>query len=164
MARLKKAKKELTGWHVLAILLAFFGLMLAVNVYFAVVAVSSFRGEDVPRSYRQGLEYNQTISARDAQAKLGWTARTNTVVQQDGQIKLIVLVQDAEGLGVEGLSFEGVLRHPTDTANDIILDINDTGAGRYVANVTPAPGQWSLVTEAARGPDRFKVRQDIWVK
>ncbi len=157
-----KKTKALTGRHVLFILLGFFGVMIAVNAYFVVVAVKSFPGEDVPRSYRQGLEYNTTIEAREAQAKLGWTARVN-VVTDNGQ-SLILEITDKNGEGVDGLSTEGTLRHLVDTGNDRPLSFEGTGGGRYVVKLTPLSGRWVLNAQATKGEDNFKLRREIWVK
>ncbi len=163
MAKGNARKKELTGRHVLVMLLAFFGVMFAVNGYFTVAAVSSFRGEDVPRSYRQGLEYNKTIEARTVQTGLGWTARTNLIETEGNLPILILMLQDADGRGLEGVSFEAVLRHPTDTMNDTVITFEGTGAGRYVAPIDVASGNWDVRATAIKGLDRFKLRQKIWV-
>ncbi len=160
-----KKTKGLTGRHVLFTLLGFFGVMIAVNAYFVVVAVKSFPGEDVPRSYRQGLEYNTTIAAREAQAQLGWTARVNVISSKS----LIVEITDKNGKGVDGLSTTGTLRHLVDMGNDMSLNFENTGGGRYVANLDPIPehtlsGRWVLNAQAVKGDDSFKLRREIWVK
>ena len=46
---------RLNGWHVLAMLVAFFGVVIAVNVGFAVQAYSTFPGEVTARPYEEGL-------------------------------------------------------------------------------------------------------------
>ncbi len=66
---------RITGWHVLAGMILFFSTIIAVNAVFISLAVQSFPGEDQRRSYVQGLEYNDVIAQRRAQAALGWTAR-----------------------------------------------------------------------------------------
>ena len=55
---------ELKGWHVLLILMAFFGVMFSVNGVFLYHAITSFPGEDVKKSYVQGLNYNDTLAVR----------------------------------------------------------------------------------------------------
>ena len=75
--------KRVTGWHVLAVILVFFGVIITVNVIFIIQATRTFRGEDEPRSYVQGLDYNSTLAARAEQAALGWTATTEV---EDGRV------------------------------------------------------------------------------
>ena len=69
-----KKQRELTGKHVLLMLVAFFGVIIVTNVIFINAAVTSFRGEDVKGSYRQGLEYNETLETRKSEGQLGWSA------------------------------------------------------------------------------------------
>ena len=164
MARAKEKQTELTGRHVLIILLVFFGVMLAVNAYFTFVAVKSFRGEDVKGSYRQGLEYNQTIAARGEQKELGWSARVNTQSAADGGLEIIVMISDAADLPVGNLAMTGTLRHPVDLSNDIALKFEDTGGGRFTARADNVTGRWALRGEARQDGQIFKFEQDIWVK
>ena len=74
---------QVRGWHVLTALLAFFGAIIAVNIAFAVIAVRSFPGEDVRRSYVQGLQYNDTLAERRVQQALGWQASAD--LRHDGE-------------------------------------------------------------------------------
>lgn len=152
-----KAEKELTGRHVLLMLLAFFGVMLAVNIYFTFMAVTSFRGEDVPRSYRQGLEYNQTIAARGLQNELGWTARVN---QTDTHI--ILAFHDSEGQPLNHLNVEAKLRHPVDTARDIPLTFTQDNNGRYAAEAKALKGKWLLIANAQTDTQDFKFEYELW--
>ena len=159
-----RPEKELTGRHVLFILLVFFGVMIAVNAYFTIVAVKTFRGEDVPQSYRQGLEYNQTIAARLVQENMGWSARVNMMEQGDGSQRLILQIEDKMAEGIGGALISAVLRHPVDSAKDRILTFKDTSAGRYSADLGNISGQWALNATVNRDDVSFKVMQDLWVK
>jgi len=150
--------KELTGRHVLYILLAFFGVMLAVNIYFTVMAVSSFRGEDVPRSYRQGLEYNQTIAARQTQSQLGWTAGVNHI---DGRI--IVEIRDIDGDVIRGLELDAKLRHPTDTSQDRPIIFTRDLSGRFTAELPVTQGKWLLKAVTQSGDNPFKFEYELWL-
>ena len=62
--------RELTGKHVLAITVGFFGVIIAVNMVLAVQAVRTFPGLEVANGYVA----SQTFDAdRKAQEALGWT-------------------------------------------------------------------------------------------
>lgn len=139
------------GAHVLAALLAFFAIVIAVNVTFVVFAVRSFPGEDVRRSYLQGLNYNATIAERRAQAALGWHA-VAVLSDQEGGVVLNVALRDAEGAPIDGLVVAGALRWPTDERRDHDLVFEPRGQGRYVARVPSlAAGRWLLRARAERG-------------
>lgn len=136
--------KELTGRHVLFMLLAFFGIMLAVNIYFTYMAVTSFRGEDVLRSYRQGLEYNQTLDSRARQIKLGWTVSANVETSRRGTSSLIIKITDAQAKGVEGLLVKGGLAHRVDSSLDVKVNWVEKGDGVYVGELGDIQGPFVL--------------------
>ena len=117
MTTQERPQRELTGRHVLFMVVAFFVVIIAVNTYFITAAVTSFRGEDVKGSYRQGLEYNQTIAARELQYSLGWTITAN-VTKDAGEAYIIVSAVDENGRVLRGLNFDSFLRHPTDLKQD----------------------------------------------
>lgn len=144
---------EIKGWHVLAFMLAFFGLIIAVNAVFITMAVRSFPGEDVRRSYVQGLAYNDTLEARRRQEALGWRASAGFAAEW-----LEVRILDREGFAVDGAQLVGTLRRPTETRSAVALTFTGRGDGRYVAAVEGlAPGAWDLVAGATRGADSFEL-------
>lgn len=140
---------EVRGWHVLAALLGFFAIIIAVNVGFAVIAVRSFPGEDVRRSYLQGLAYNDTLAARRAQAALGWTASVG--IEGDGaDASILVELRSRDGQPIESANVVGELRWPTDSRRDRALTFERVGEGRYRALVGALPrGRWQLRANAS---------------
>lgn len=140
---------EVRGWHVLAALLGFFAIIIAVNVGFAVIAVRSFPGEDVRRSYLQGLAYNDTLAARRAQAALGWTASAGIEGDAAGATVLVEL-RSRDGQPIESANVTGELRWPTDSRRDRALNFERVGEGRYRAPVGALPrGRWQLRASAS---------------
>lgn len=142
---------EIKGGHVLAGLLLFFAIIIAINVAFAVAAVRTFPGEDERRSYTQGLRYNDTLAERRAEARLGWQARTELTQAQSGA-RLVVRLDDRAGAPIEGASIDGVLRWVPNEAGDRPLTFVAQGNGNYAADLgVLAPGRWDL---RARAHDR----------
>lgn len=139
---------ELRGVHVLFALLAFFGAIVAVNVVFAVAAVQTFPGEDVPRSYLQGLRYNETLAERHAQSAQGWRAAAGIERVREGAA-LSVTLRTSDGAPIDGAALTGALMWPADSRRDRFLSFVQSGAGRYVANVGDLPvGRWRLRARA----------------
>lgn len=135
---------RIRGWHVLASMLAFFGAVIAVNVTFAVYAVRSFPGEDVRRSYLQGLRYNETLAERRIQAALGWTATTMLLADAGGAL-LEVRLTTRDGAPIEGASLQGELQRPATAQYDRGLSFEPLGRGRYVARLGALEaGRWRL--------------------
>ncbi|MGJ8562560.1 MAG: FixH family protein [Alphaproteobacteria bacterium] len=157
-----RQEKKLTGWHVIIMLLLFFGLIVSVNTVFLVAAVKSFTGEDVKGSYRTGLEYNQRIEQRATERGLGWTVRANVI--QDQTTNLIFAISDASSLPLSGLSVEGVLRHPTDRAFDRPVTLQAGTNGTYRASVDIPPANWRFMGEATQGDTVFTFQHDVSVE
>lgn len=152
---------RLTGKHVLAIILAFFGVTIAVNGFFISAAVRSFPGEDVPRSYVQGLHYNETLAEREAQAALGWRASADFVVVGAQPVVEVRLI-DRNGAPIDGASLTGELRRPAEQASDAVLVFEGVGDGRYRAAAGELQaGRWEVRARAERGEDSFDLRGDL---
>lgn len=141
---------RIRGWHVLAMMLAFFGAVIAVNVVFAVVAVRSFPGEDVRRSYLQGVHYNDTLAQRREQAALGWQATAGFLPSADGAV-LEVVLRDRAGAPIDGAIITGEVQRPTTDAADRAIMFEAAGGGRYVAPLGDlGAGRWRLRAHAER--------------
>lgn len=139
-AQLPASEKRLKGWHVLLIMLGFFGVIFAVNGVFLYHAITSFPGEDVKKSYVQGLNYNDTLAARAAQAELGWSAEAG--LRDD---VLVFRLHDADGAPVLGKVVVGDLRRVATRESDRELVLRANGRGEYVSEALQLnPGQWSL--------------------
>lgn len=154
----------LKGWHVLAMLLVFFGTLTAVNVVFVYIAVSTLSGENSPRSYDQGLRYNDTIREAEAQERLGW--RDETKISEDGRV-LELTFTDKSGAPVTGLNVSGILGRPTVKRLDREVKLDEAGAGRYQLQLTGfEPGAWILMVTAQRSgePAAYRLKERVWVK
>lgn len=150
-------KFRLKGWHVLAGMIAFFGVIIAVNTVFITLALGSFPGEETRRSYVQGLAYNDVLAEREAQAALGWSAAANLTETQ-----VLIAVTDAQGDPVSNLALTGALQHPADMENDQVLAFEELRPGVYAAGVQGlAQGQWRLTAEA-EGDIPFALERELW--
>ena len=140
---------ELKGWHVLAIMLVFFGVTIAVNTLLTVYAISTFSGEDVSKPYMRGLEYNRTLAAREAQAKLGWTAEIDAARGGGSSIVVTVNISAADGIPKVGLTARATLRRPIDSSLDRTITLQAAEAGIYRSVLKDiSPGQWDVIVIA----------------
>ncbi|WP_417491905.1 FixH family protein [Maricaulis sp.] len=149
--------KPLRGWHVLVMVLVFFGVTIGVNATFITLALKTFPGEDVPHSYVQGLEFNETIARRQAQDELGWTARFNAV---DGALLLEVL--DAGAAPVSGLALTGEMVHPDTTQACPLVFAEDRPGVYRVALACETAGRWR-VRALNEGDAPFEVEYELWL-
>jgi nitrogen fixation protein FixH len=87
-------EKTLTGRTALLSILAFFGVVMAVNVTMMTLAVETLRGTDVDNPYSAGLAYNKEISAARAQEARGWQVVAHVERQADRQSTIRVEARD----------------------------------------------------------------------
>jgi nitrogen fixation protein FixH len=163
-----KPSWQLKGWHVLAGLLTFFGLIIAANGVFVYLALNTFSGEDVDNAYNRGLAYNDILDDREKQNAQGWTLSfTHDYQAKSETLFLRLSVDGKEGLPQRGLALSGLLRHPTNSHNDQKLTfVEDHGVG-YSAQVDKVkPGQWDVIIST--GPENmdstFNAKKRIWLK
>lgn len=146
---------RLNGWHVLAIFVAFFGVVFAVNAVMVYKAVGTFPGAVTPSSYSASQNYNGEIAAAEAQAALGWRVDENLTRDADGRAVLALSVADRAGAPIDGLAVDARLQHPVKQGEDVHGKVEAAGAGRYVARFDGVEaGLWTLAIEARRGDAR----------
>lgn len=158
MAAVDKGKgrpRELTGRIVLAAILAFFALVMAVNFTMARLAVSTFAGVETESSYKAGLTFTKETNAAVAQDARHWSVDVD--LQSPGGTGRAIQVRavDAAGKPLSGLVADGRFAHPTDARRDVVLDLEPLGDGRYRARAEVGPGQWDLVIDFTQGGDRL---------
>ena len=144
--------RELKGWHVLTMLLCFFGVTIAVNVAMSYYAIRTFSGEDVSTPYMRGLAYNETLRERATQAKRGWRAELGVRRNKAGTASIEVHIADRDAAPLSGLKVSATLRRPTNAALDRTITLAARGGGRYAGDVAGVlPGQWDVSVSAANG-------------
>lgn len=157
MAAAGKTGRPITGWHVLAMFVAFFGVIIAVNITLAWQAISTFPGLEVKNSYVA----SQTFDAeRAAQQALGWTLDHgyDPVAQE-----LRLTFTDAQGVSVQLATLDVLVGRTTEAGDDIRPNF-DGQAGVYVAPATLAQGRWMMAVEArALDGTLFRQRLEIAV-
>ena len=157
---------ELTGRHVLIMVLAFFGLVIAANVVFIVLAWQSWSGLSTDDAYRRGLAYNETLRQAEAQRALGWQVRAELVPLADGGARLSVVFTGSNDTPVERLDITGQLRRPSREGADRPVVLTGQGSGRYGTDVDlPFSGQWDLHLRATSPDGKIFILEDrLWLK
>ncbi len=138
-----KSGRELNGWHVLAMFVGGFGIIIGVNVFMATKAVSTFSGMEVSSSYAD----SQTFDVRrEAQEALGWNA---SVAVEDNT--LILTLVDENGRPVYPAELNALLTRPTHRLEDQDLVLTRGPNGTLTAPVEISDGRWRLrMTGVAR--------------
>jgi nitrogen fixation protein FixH len=131
--------RRFTGWHMLGVMLAMFGTIIAVNLIMATVAIRTFGGTVVDNSYVASQEFNRWLSEARAQDRLGWTI----AVGDDGAHRPVVTLQGAPA----GATVGAIATHPLGRSPARSLAFVPTGAGRFIATQPLPDGRWLLRIE-----------------
>jgi len=134
---------RLTGWHVLAMLVSFFAVVIGVDVAFTVLAVRTFPGQVSVTPYEDGLLYNKKLEQIAAQERLGWRAAA-----APGADVVAVEMRDAQDRPLGGLTLRGRLERPATEVGKISLAFREAAPGRYVADAKGLAGTWDLTVFA----------------
>ena len=143
-------ERQLTGWHVLAIFVGAFGIIIGVNVYMAVNAVRTFPGLEVSSSYADSQDFDLRLEAQEA---LGWVAE----VELDAEAGILTLhLNDEAGRPVAPAELQALLTRPTNQEEDQQLTLS-RNAGAFTAPVAISPGRWRLrLTGEARDGTAYR--------
>lgn len=149
-----KPKKPITGWHMLAGFVAFFGVIIAVNFYMASLALSTFGGVVVENSYVAGQHYNEWLDKAEAQAKLGWT---ETVTLDADRHVLVKLTKDDAPLS--GIAATGEASHPLGRKPAIALTFHTFETGVVRSEEAIPAGRWQVNLSVRHNADiaRYKL-------
>jgi nitrogen fixation protein FixH len=155
----------LSGRKVLLLLIAFFGVIFAVNTFFIVQAVTTFRGEDEQDSYLQGINYNQTLAQRKAQAALGWQASVEPVGAKGEGTRILVRLTGPTQAPITDAAVKGLARHPSDATRDRALSCREAEPGDYICRGPRlSEGYWDLVVDAkTKTSVPFEASARLWL-
>jgi nitrogen fixation protein FixH len=146
MSKAMAQHREFTGRHMLAVMVAFFAVIIGVNLTLAWFANSSWSGLIVANGYVASQDFNRSEERVRAQALLGWQAE----LAHDGGT-LTVTMKTRDGTPLPGLALQGTLRRPVTAREDVALAFKPSVSGAYAAPATFAKGQWELEL-SARNP------------
>ena len=148
MSRSPVSPKPLTGRMVLFMLVAFFGVVIGVNVLMARLAIETLPGTEVDSAYSASLAYEKEIAAAHDQDARAWKVNAHVQRGPDGGATVQVEARDNHGVPMSGLQFQGRFERPTDRRADQPVGLTEVSSGIYRGNAPLiAPGQWDLVLE-----------------
>jgi nitrogen fixation protein FixH len=132
-----ETSRPFTGWHMLAIMIAFFGVVISVNLLMAFYASSSWSGLISKNTYVASQDFNiEAAKARIWAAegfKGAFTVKERTLEYQ--------LQGPAEK--IERLKEVGAIFHrPVGEKQDFTLKLQKVGEGFFTADHSLAAGPW----------------------
>lgn len=149
MKNMSDRPREFTGRHLFLILLAFFGVIISVNVTMATLANRSWSGLVVQNSYVESQKFNDHFDAARARAALGWRSE---IAYADGAFSY--RLTNDEGRGVRLLDVAVEFRRPVQEAKDRNSALLPLGDGLFSGELELDDGQWIVdVSAVAHGLD-----------
>ena len=106
----RSVARPFTGRHMAAIMIAFFGVVITVNVVMARFASSTFGGVVVDNSYVASQHFNRWLDEASAERQLGWHATITHAA--DGTVR-VALTGVPAGATVTGEAWGGETGLPT---------------------------------------------------
>lgn len=150
---------RITGRMVFFGLVAFFGVVAAVNGVFMYYALGTFPGLTDDEAYKHGLAYNRTLADGERQAALGWTTR---IEPKDGTLVLTVLGKD--GTPITGATVIADIQRPIGPRDDAKLTFEAAGDGTYrVPFAAPLQGRWKVDVTVTAGADSFRAVHEVMI-
>jgi len=136
--------REFKGWHMLAIMIAFFAVVIGVNLTLAFLANSTWSGLVVANGYVASQKFNADEAEARAQAARGWVVHA-----RHGADRVTITFADRSAAAIAGLTVTGALQRPTTDRNDEALAFTESAAGTYAAPAKLGPGIWDIAVIAS---------------
>ena len=149
---------RLTGWHVLAIFVVFFGVTIAVDSVMVMDAYTTYPGEVSSQPYEEGLAWDSELDQQHAQAALGWRMTAGLVAP--GLIELTA--RDRAGAPVVLPRIDARIERPATEQGRRDIRFLQTAPGVYRAQVGALSGAWDLrLTAYDREGRRFDAERRL---
>lgn len=145
--------KEFTGRHMLGTMVAFFGVIITVNLVMARFAVTTWSGLVVPNTYVASQEFNSRAAASRAIAALGYQIDLDS-----GADGLSIVLTDADGQPAFADSLIAQLRRPVGEHQDRQMVFTRYPDGTYRAPGELLEGEWIATVTATRGDETIYKR------
>jgi len=158
MSEKTPAVKKFTGYHATAIIVAFFAVVVVVNLVMAQFALSTFSGTVVDNSYVASQKYNHWLEQARNQEEHGWTV--SPALRKAG--KASIAITTADGAPLQGATMEAIAEHPIGQSDSIEISFTQAATGEY-QSVQPLPeGRWKLKIIITQDDKNMRVVRDIW--
>jgi len=145
--------KAFTGRHMAAIMVGFFGVIVAVNFTMARFATATFGGIVVENSYVASQEFNGWLEEAEKQRALGGGAVTTW--RPDNRLAVQLSGVPA------GAKVKAVARHPLGRLPDREIAFVPNGEGRFLSTSTLPEGRWLLRLEVTAGGKSWRREEDL---
>lgn len=136
-------RKEFTGKHMTMVLVAGFGVVIAVNLFMAATASRVFSGTVVENSYVASQKFNGWLENAKRAEELGWKAD----VSRDEEGHLVIRTESIPTAAV----FDAVARRPLGEREDRDVELLAVAPDYYRSKYPLDSGRWTIRLNIASG-------------
>ena len=139
------------GTWVLLSFITFFGVIVAVNTFFIMMALNTHSGVVTKQAYEKGLAYDETLEAARAQPSLYQQASF-----EDGVLRWVLRDESGRALSAE---ITARLVRPVDDGQDFEVDLAVVENGVYEIDLDlPMRGRWDALLKAEWNNKHYQTR------
>ncbi len=153
-----RAEKPFTGRRMLIYIVAFFGVIIAVNMVLMTMALRTDNGLVVRNSYVASQNFNRNQEEARTQAALNWSV----ALVWNSEV-LTLTYRDAQGLPLRNLEVAGRVGRPVTARDDRAIVLRKTGSGSYTTDLPLGTGYWD-VDLTATDPDGNRFRRIFQIR
>lgn len=145
--------RKFTGWHMAAIIVAFFAVVIGVNLVMARYAVSTFGGTVVDNSYVASQKYNRWLAEAEAQRDAGWNARIGL-----DQARHVTIALTYPANLPSRLKLTANADHVLGRASSMALEFRRSADGGWISEHPLPIGRWHVRIKAAQANNIARFR------
>lgn len=150
--------RPLTGRMVLIMLLAFFGVVIAVNLVMVRFAATTFSGIGDRNAYIAGISYNKSLAAAREQEERGW--KVDAALRRVAPGRSVINVTRSDGGAFADLEATARFEHPASRRMDRVVALSPSGASEWRGAVDLPAGAWDIVIELHSGGSTVFMSRD----
>ena len=143
-----KTSGAFTGWHMLGIMVAFFGVIIAVNITMAYKAVSSWSGLVVKNTYVASHEFNDKAETGKEQAALQWQSQPTFA---EGVFTWRLTDREGKAVTLTGGTVD--FKRPVGDVHDTKVSLTVAEEGVLTAPLELGEGAWIMEVNADASKD-----------
>lgn len=148
--------KPFTGWHMAAILIGFFAIVMAVNFTMARLAYSSFGGKVVENSYVASQQFNDQLARAEAQDQLGW--EPSIWLDRTRHVR-VTLTRQGQKLTIT--SATASVSHPLGRLPSQAMAMVGDGQGGMISTRALPQGRWRVDLAVDQSGNHARYRSDL---
>ncbi|MAY60820.1 MAG: hypothetical protein CML29_01290 [Rhizobiales bacterium] len=152
--------KEFTGYHMLGVMVLFFGTIITVNLVMARFAITTWTGLVVENTYVASQEFNEKAAEMKAIDALGYAVKLDA--SDEG---FFLDLTDRTGAPVASDVVQITFHHPVGQVGDETLVLTPRGHGRFATGEVLPEGEWiASVTVSDDGETVYKRAHRIHIR